>query len=225
MDLRVEGAELWPLIRNDRAAFRERTRGGHDRSLDETARPAEAAATPLVEVPIGIEYVGLAGHQNLGDDAMLEAIRRMMPWAEVGANLANPRAVMLGGGTLLNAENYYLNKVRRVDGPNLERMVFGAGVRSPDYWGFTEELEDWEPFLRSALSIGLRGPDSLATIRSWVTTGRSTLSVTLLLCSRGRKGSRMSRAGSSSVRCTRPASAGAATMAPYSTSSPLRSVA
>jgi polysaccharide pyruvyl transferase WcaK-like protein len=116
---------------------------------------------------VGIEYLGLAGHQNLGDDAMLEAIRRLMPWAEIGTDLANPRVVMLGGGTLLNAGNYYLNKVRRVDGPNQERIVFGTGVRGPEYWGLTERLEDWEPFFRSALSLGVRGPDSLATMRAW----------------------------------------------------------
>lgn len=116
---------------------------------------------------IAIEYVGLAGHKNLGDDAMLETIRRLLPWADVGTNRANPRAVMLGGGTLLNSSNYYLNKLRRVDGPNLERIVFGTGVKDEGYWSFTENLDDWEPFLRSALSIGVRGPDSLATMRAW----------------------------------------------------------
>ena len=61
----------------------------------------------------GIEYVGLAGQSNLGDDAMLLAIRQLMPWAEVGSDVRNPRAVMLGGGTLLNTGGYYLNKDRK----------------------------------------------------------------------------------------------------------------
>ena len=116
---------------------------------------------------VGIEYVGLAGHRNLGDDAMLEAIRGLMPWAEIGTGVTKPRAVMLGGGTLLNSGNYYLNKLRRVDGPNLERVVFGTGVKSESYWGTTEELADWDPFLRSALAVGLRGPASVTTMRTW----------------------------------------------------------
>ncbi len=143
-------------------------------SRESTSRPthtgsgqSEAVDREAADQRIGIEYVGLAGHKNLGDDAMLEAIRGTMPWAEIGTGLANPKAVMLGGGTLLNAGNYYLNKVRRVDGPNLERIVFGTGVRSEAYWGITEQLDDWDPFLRSALSVGVRGPDSLAAMRAW----------------------------------------------------------
>jgi len=116
---------------------------------------------------VGIEYVGLAGHDNLGDDAMLEAIRRLMPWAEIGVDVADPRAVMLGGGTLLNAGGYYLTKVRRVDGPNMERLVFGTGVRGVEYWGRSESLDDWRPFLESAISIGVRGPSSLEALREW----------------------------------------------------------
>ena len=124
-------------------------------------------ASKSVEPRIGIEYVGLAGHRNLGDDAMLEAIRGLMPWAEIGTGVDNARAVMLGGGTLLNSGGYYLNKVRRVDGPNLERVVFGTGVKSEDYWGITEQLDDWDPFLRSALAVGVRGPASVETMRAW----------------------------------------------------------
>jgi glycosyltransferase involved in cell wall biosynthesis len=163
----VKAAGRSAVIDEYRKAIRSEPPDQQDSETAPSSSDTAAAGTGPVSPLVGVEYVGLAGHHNLGDDAMLEAIRRLMPWAEVGTNLANPRAVMLGGGTLLNADNYYLNKVRRVDGPNEERVVFGTGVRSPEYWGFTEQLEDWEPFLRSALSIGLRGPDSLATIRSW----------------------------------------------------------
>jgi apolipoprotein N-acyltransferase len=44
MDFRSEGAELWPLIRNDRAAFREKTRCFQDRYFAETRRQADAGA-------------------------------------------------------------------------------------------------------------------------------------------------------------------------------------
>ncbi len=130
-------------------------------------RPSETAGDHPPDPLVGIEYVGLAGHQNLGDDAMLEAVRRSMPWAEIGTDVDNPQAVMVGGGTLFNADGYYLNKVRRVDGPNLERIVYGTGMRSEAYWGRTEQFKEWEPFLNSAVSVGLRGPDSLAAMRAW----------------------------------------------------------
>jgi apolipoprotein N-acyltransferase len=44
MDLRGEGAALWPLIRKDRDAFREKTRGFHDRYFAETCLQADAGA-------------------------------------------------------------------------------------------------------------------------------------------------------------------------------------
>lgn len=142
---------------------------GLRRSVKAGGQITEPVERPAAATPprIGIEYVGLAGHRNLGDDAMLEAIRGLMPWAEIGTGVGEPRAVMLGGGTLLNSGGYYLNKVRRVDGPNLERVVFGTGVKSEDYWGLTEQLDDWDPFLRSTLAVGLRGPASLETMRAW----------------------------------------------------------
>jgi GT2 family glycosyltransferase len=141
------------------------------RGVKRAVRPEKAEA-PDEEQPTrqdlpGIEYVGLAGHNNLGDDAILVAIRQLMPWAEVGVDVQNPRAVMLGGGTLFNAGGYYLNKVRRVDGPRLERVVFGTGVRSVEFWDETENVDDWDPFLRSALGVGVRGPLSMDQMRSW----------------------------------------------------------
>lgn len=141
------------------------------RGIKRVTTPAKQREEPAkeqssIELP-GIEYVGLAGHRNLGDDAMLEAVRQLMPWAEVGVGVKRPRAVMLGGGTLFNAGGYYRNRVNRVDGPNLERVVFGTGVRGFDYWGRTEDIDDWAPFLRSSLSVGVRGPGSESSLRSW----------------------------------------------------------
>ncbi|MEA3511652.1 MAG: glycosyltransferase, partial [Actinomycetota bacterium] len=104
-DIRAAGAS--EIARGVKRALRP-TKGNEASAPD--------SPTPLEE-RIGIEYVGLAGHKNLGDDAMLEAVRRLMPWADIGTGVTNPRAVMLGGGTLLNSGDYYRNKVRRVDGP------------------------------------------------------------------------------------------------------------
>jgi hypothetical protein len=114
-----------------------------------------------------IAYIGLAGVQNLGDDAMLEAIRSLMPFADVTTAPDSASAVMLGGGTLFNAGGYYLNRIRRVDGPGNERIVFGTGMRDPDFFGITERVEEWLPFLETSTSVGVRGPRTEEHLRTW----------------------------------------------------------
>jgi glycosyltransferase involved in cell wall biosynthesis len=139
------------------------------RGLKRAIRPSPSPATEPAagDERVGIEYVGLAGHSNLGDDAMLSAIRSVMPWAKVDVGVDGASAVMLGGGTLFNAGSYYRNKAERVDGPNNERIVFGTGMRSPEFFGVTEQYDEWEPFLRSSLLVGVRGPHTLDSLRSW----------------------------------------------------------
>jgi len=159
IEIRAAGAA--EVARGVRQAVRS-TRSG---SAEPTGEP------PSDDPRVGIEYVGFTGQSNLGDDAMFAAVRALFPWADVGVNVANPRAVMLGGGTLINSGKYYLNKIRGVDGPNMERVVFGTGVRSPDYWGESESFGDWEPFITSSLAVGLRGPASAEALRSWGYTG------------------------------------------------------
>ena len=154
-----------PGLRDLRAAGIKEVGRGVKRVVRPTASPPPE---PVIDDRrIGIEYVGLPGQSNLGDDAMLAAIRSLMPWANVDVGVGDPMVVMLGGGTLLNAGSYYRNKMERVDGPNNERIVFGTGMRSPEFFGTTEQYEDWEPFLRSSLFVGVRGPNTLESLRAW----------------------------------------------------------
>lgn len=158
-----------PSVGDIRAAGPTELARGVKRAL-RPAKPRSRPSSPRQTTAVPntrIEYVGFTGQRNLGDDAVLAAIRRLMPWAEIDINLSNPDVLMLGGGTLFNSGNHYLNRLRRLDGPDMERVVFGTGVRNPDYWGYTERLEDWNPILDSALSVGVRGPDSLAIMRRW----------------------------------------------------------
>ena len=120
-----------------------------------------------LDARVPMAYVGLPGHDNLGDDAMLAAVRGLMPWARIESGCPDAQIVMLGGGTLFNAGGYYLNRIRQVDGPNLERVVFGTGMRSIEFWGTTERSEDWTPFLSSALSVGVRGPLTQRGMQEW----------------------------------------------------------
>ena len=158
-----------PGIRDLRAAGPTEIARGVKRAV--RSRGAPQATAPHIRVEevarVRIEYVGFTGQQNLGDDAMLEAVRRLMPWANIGTQMKDARVVMLGGGTLFNSTGAYLRKMRHLDGPNMERVVFGTGVRNPDFWGITEKVEDWNPFLESALLVGVRGPDSVASMRGW----------------------------------------------------------
>jgi len=143
------------------------------RGIKRAVRPRQpTAAAPAskpgdVDTRVRVEYVGFTGQRNLGDDAMLEAVRRLMPWANIGVQMKDPSVMMLGGGTLFNSTGAYLRRMRHLDGPNMERIVFGTGVRSPEFWGVSEKVEDWNPFLESSLLVGIRGPDSLSTMRGW----------------------------------------------------------
>lgn len=163
----VSGSRIPGLSEVRAAGPKELARGARKAFRPAPSGSAEVTPTAGSDTGPSISYVGLAGHDNLGDDAMLAAIRQLMPWATVDPDRQDADVVMLGGGTLLNADGYYLNKVRRVDGPDAERIVFGTGVRNPGFWGVTERIDDWRPFLESSLSVGVRGPDSLAALREW----------------------------------------------------------
>jgi hypothetical protein len=128
------------------------------------AETVDVAATESDD-RIPIEYIGYTGRDNLGDEAMLAAVRALMPWAIVARETSRPRMLMLGGGTLVNGRNYYLTRILRNDGPTLERAVFGSGVRSPRFWGVTERMEEWWSFFDSSLLVSVRGPDSVRYLR------------------------------------------------------------
>jgi hypothetical protein len=102
----------------------------------------------------------------MGDEAVLEATRRALPWAQVARGLDDPDVVMLGGGTLINGKGYYLTRVLREDRPEAEKAVFGAGVRDPAFHGTTERVADWWPFFDAAAVMGVRGPDSVSHLRA-----------------------------------------------------------
>lgn len=133
-------------------------------------RARDAAPTNQADVDdpsagIPIDYIGFTGKNNLGDEAVLRAVRELMPWADIGRDKETARALMVGGGTLVNGRNYYLTRVLRRDSPALEKVVFGVGVRSPSFWGVTEPVEEWWSLFDAALQVGVRGPDSAAYLR------------------------------------------------------------
>ncbi|MGH8935365.1 MAG: polysaccharide pyruvyl transferase family protein, partial [Acidimicrobiia bacterium] len=114
-----------------------------------------------------IRYIGWVGHENLGDEALLEAVRRLMPWAEIDPKGESGELLLLGGGTLINRSRY-LSRLREQDSPRIERAVFGTGVANPEYWGkLREDPAGWADFLSTCCYVGVRGPISASLLRSW----------------------------------------------------------
>lgn len=140
-----------------------RTRGAtsHDDARRERSIPkAEVVARPRAR------YIGWAGHHNLGDELMLDAVRHLLPWAEVETSGDPGQLLILGGGTLINRSSY-LKQVTDRDTPSVERVVIGTGVANPDFWGEQEDPQRWIRWLSTCAYVGVRGPHSYERLRSW----------------------------------------------------------
>jgi glycosyltransferase involved in cell wall biosynthesis len=130
-----------------------------------TATTAESGSLPASTPPV-IRYVGWTGRSNLGDEAMLAAVNRLFDWADLTTEGNTGDVLMLGGGTLINRG--YLKRLRPLDSPSRERIVFGTGVANPSYWGDpTEPLDEWIAFLESCAYVGVRGPISARLLDEW----------------------------------------------------------
>jgi GT2 family glycosyltransferase len=130
------------------------------------ARPLPARSPVDAERQLGIRYVGWVGKDNLGDEAMLVAVRKLMGWGEVEVRGEARDLLLLGGGTLIN-RNQYLRWLTERDSPRIERAVFGTGVASPDFWGITEDTTEWQRWLGTCAYVGVRGPTSAQTLADW----------------------------------------------------------
>jgi len=135
-----------------------------NRIRPERTRP-ERPSQPA-DRPPGIRYVGWVGKDNLGDEAMIEAARRLMSWGEVEARGEARDLLLLGGGTLIN-RNQYLRWLLERDSPRIERAVFGTGVANPSFWGVTEDTNEWLRWLGTCAYVGVRGPRSAQTLIDW----------------------------------------------------------
>lgn len=130
------------------------------------ARSTESEPSPEPATRPGVRYVGWVGKDNLGDEAMLQATVDLMPWADVSTRGEAGHLLLLGGGTLIN-RNQYLSWLTERDSPRLERAVFGTGVASLTYWGETEDPEKWKRWLDTCCYVGVRGPNSAKTLSDW----------------------------------------------------------
>lgn len=123
-------------------------------------------------------YVGgWLGHDNLGDEALWHAYRRIFDTHSLvhypsagGSALSVPHrflriadAAVLAGGTLINRESY-LPAVRECTKNIRPCFVLGTGVADPAFWRnwsqWKDTLDQWRPLLKRCTYIGVRGPRS-----------------------------------------------------------------
>jgi polysaccharide pyruvyl transferase WcaK-like protein len=131
-------------------------------------------------------YVGWLGEGNVGDEAMFQAHRELLPELDfVGvpaaastrmAKLAGSvpwlscRAVCLGGGTLVGNGHFRRALENAVAAwPRQPRFTLGVGVEDPGYRvglrsDVIDELERWRPLLEGFRYLGVRGPLSAAAL-------------------------------------------------------------
>jgi polysaccharide pyruvyl transferase WcaK-like protein len=110
--------------------------------------------------------VGWVGKDNLGDEAMLEATGQLLSWGEIDVRGEARDLLLLGGGTLIN-RNQYLKWLTERDSPRIERAALGTGVANPGFWGVTEDPSEWLRWLGTCAYVGVRGPRSADTLQGW----------------------------------------------------------
>jgi len=129
----------------------------------------------LVPSSTTIGYIGWLGYHNLGDEAMYSAFKKMFLEFKVLPFKYNQRiklyekvmrkkffdGVFLGGGTLINGNNY-LVRFQLAQQKYKHSFVFGSGVRNPEYWSSLKSykncLQEWCTSLEKCEFVGVRGP-------------------------------------------------------------------
>ncbi|MCD6327436.1 polysaccharide pyruvyl transferase family protein [bacterium] len=127
-----------------------------------------------------IAYIGWQGHENLGDEMLYEAHKRLFPDYHVlpFVSLSKKRrdlhrriarrdvfqAGCLGGGTLINRAKGYEYKLARLLAECSPVFCLGTGVANPEFWegrdGWGADLRAWIGLLKQCRFVGVRGPMS-----------------------------------------------------------------
>jgi hypothetical protein len=126
-----------------------------------------------------LAYIGGEGTGNLGDEAMFDAMARIVPGCQV-VSLSYPRherrlarvrlagqtyfaGMIVGGGTLIN--EHFLGRVETGQAQGLRAWSIGTGVGSTGFgMGHVAELEGWKPALDRFERVTVRGPRSAAAL-------------------------------------------------------------
>ncbi|GAA0871229.1 hypothetical protein GCM10009117_03750 [Gangjinia marincola] len=135
-------------------------------------------------------YVGCTDMDNLGDEAIYDAIESMLKtkialyklsYKKPSAGkifrkyfIENPDYIVLGGGTIIRkAKNEsYLKLLYHFKGryPNAKVITLGPGVADPEFAneiGFPIDIPSWKEILKDSPFISVRGILSKKEIQSW----------------------------------------------------------
>lgn len=150
------------------------------------ARQAVGYLPFLMSPRPSVAYVGWTGNGNLGDEAMLQAHRRVLaphPVRQAPNLPGNPAlsllgrravsGVCLGGGTLI-LNGYFRSTLEGLlDAyPAVPRVMLSVGVEHPDYpvgyagASIADEGPPWVPLLRQFARVNVRGPRSARVLEA-----------------------------------------------------------
>ena len=124
-----------------------------------------------------IGYVGWVGHNNLGDEAMICAFKKLFspykifPYSTITSyprleDRLKPKmlgAVALGGGTLINSPgSFSALKSACENFPNSIKFTLGSGVKNPIFWsgvnGWDNNIAHWIKLFEQCEYVSVRGP-------------------------------------------------------------------
>ena len=164
-------------------------------------------------------YQGWLGYQNLGDEALFAACVRNMPrirwqpmpfdeppparitraiarnaWTRGAARLARGPRAMLGGGTIINRTEHWLDQYRMLRRATRRPVpLFAPGVADPSFWsgvpGWKDTRAGWRQELAHLPEIGVRGPQSKRLLDEAGLRGVTVAGDPVISFHRGRAGS------------------------------------
>ena len=129
----------------------------------------------LTAKPPRLAYIGgFYGHDNLGDEALYDAMESLFDGCSVlkfprkrwvtciSKALPRVHCAILGGGTLINRLASWRQLADKCFDIFEPSFVFGTGVAHPSFWSSRSEwkdsLREWKSILAKCGYIGVRGP-------------------------------------------------------------------
>ncbi|MCV7020071.1 polysaccharide pyruvyl transferase [Mycolicibacterium aichiense] len=151
-----------------------------------------------------VAYLGFHDKDNLGDDAIYDAVKSQLPgvtFADIprlahefvfplGAALhraRTPSTLVMGGGTLVGVRYFrLLARAGLAVTKNNGKYAIGVGVQDPGYAGRgsgsgNDELTKWKPILAGFDSVSVRGPRSVELLADIGLTAQVTGDPALIL--------------------------------------------
>jgi hypothetical protein len=130
-------------------------------------------------------YLGWIGNDNLGDEILYEAHKKLFSKLNIYYiepikflklyKLLIKRQIfnigILGGGTLINQADRWLNETKLFNSNHIPLFCFGTGVASSTFWSKQKErtwennIKNWVEILSTFKFVGVRGPYSLMTLQ------------------------------------------------------------